>query len=137
MTQDKKDRITEEIWAVKAVMTRRTHQFTPPTDVIELPDRLVILIEIPGMRADDFQITLFNRSLIISGFRERPPFENPAYHQVEISFGEFRIEIALPGPVQQAQVSATYREGFLQIDLPRLLPSQVEISGGIDPEGQD
>lgn len=113
-------RFTEEIWAVRSVMVRRTSRtFAPPTDVIEFPDRLVVLIEIAGMRTADFQIALHNRNLIVSGIRERPPFDNPAYHRVEIGFGEFRVEIPLPWSVDQDQVGATYGEGFLQIDLPR------------------
>ncbi len=114
-------RFTEEIWAVQTVRVwRANRKFAPPTDVIEFPDRLVVLIEIAGMRTGDFQIALHNRSLIVSGTRERPPFDNPAYHRVEIGFGEFRVEIPLPWPVDQDQVSASYGEGFLQIDLPRL-----------------
>jgi len=123
------DRITEEVWAVQTVMVRRaSRRFTPPTDVIEFPDRLVVLIEIAGMQTEDFQITLLNRNLIVSGFRNRPPFDNPAYHQVEIGFGEFRVEIGLPWPVQQDEVGATYGEGFLQIDLPRLATEQIQIT---------
>jgi HSP20 family protein len=123
------DRITEEVWAVQTVMIRRANRrFTPPTDVIEFPDRLVVLIEIAGMRTEDFQITLLNRNLIVNGFRNRPPFDNPAYHQVEIGFGEFRVEIGLPWPVQQDEVNASYGEGFLQIDLPRLGTEHIHVT---------
>jgi HSP20 family protein len=122
--------------AFQSVMLRRsTRKFSPPTDVIELPDRLVILVEIAGMLGDSFKITLHDRTLIISGIRERPPFEHPAYHQVEIGFGEFRVGIRLPWSVQADEVTATYDEGFLQVELPRR-SQQIHIAG-INTEEQE
>lgn len=109
-------------------MLRRTNrQFTPPTDVIELESKLFVMVEIAGMRAPDFDITLHNRTLIISGIRDRLPLDSPAYHQVEISYGEFRVELALPWPVDREGISATYQHGFLFIELPRQPAEQVHI----------
>jgi HSP20 family protein len=103
------------------------HPFRPPTDVIELSDRLVVLVEIAGVRTNDLSITLLERHLVITGLRDMPQFENPAYHQVEIGFGEFRIEVTLPWPVNRDEVSASYEAGFLQIELPRKAARQIPI----------
>jgi HSP20 family protein len=109
-------------------MLRRANRlFAPPTDIIELEDKLLIMVEIAGMRATDFDIVLHNRTLTIVGMRERLPLENPAYHQVEINFGEFRIDLTLPWPVQRDGVSASYQHGFLYIELPRRPVEQVNI----------
>jgi HSP20 family molecular chaperone IbpA len=43
--------------------------FRPPTDVIELADRLVILIEIAGLRTIDLNVTLLERQVVISVVR--------------------------------------------------------------------
>lgn len=110
------------------VIARPTRPFVPPTDVIELADRLVVIVEIAGMRANDFNITLQQRRLIISGIRERPTLQdNPAYHQLEIGYGEFRLELAIPWPIDREAISAAYHDGFLQIDLPRQAATQVRI----------
>jgi HSP20 family protein len=101
--------------------------FTPPTDVIELAEKLMVLVEVAGMRPADFTITLVNHSLVINGVRERPTLRNAAYHQVEIGYGEFRVEVLLPWPVERDQVTATYREGFLQVDLPRRTEQQIRV----------
>lgn len=107
-------------WVVQGYMIFRPNsQFTPPTDVLEFPDRLLVLIEIAGMRAGDFTITLMNNYLVVAGRRERPVSQGAAYHQVEIGYGDFRLEIVLPWPVEQDEVGATYRDGFLQVELPR------------------
>ena len=122
------DPVSSRTWLAQSVTVRRSgRKFTPPTDVIEFPDRLVVLVEIAGMRAEDFQITLLNNRLIVHGARERPPFDNPAYHQVEIGFGQFRVEISLPWPILQDEVSAAYGEGFLQVDLPRRGSEQITV----------
>ena len=103
----------------QSLMSRQP-SFTPPTDVIELPDKIMVVMEVAGMRSSDLNITLVERHLIITGKRERPQQQlNPAYHQVEIGFGEFRVEIDLPWAADRDTVSATYEAGFLEVELPR------------------
>lgn len=132
------EHFTEQVWSVQAVMVRRSsRKFTPPTDVIEFADRLVVLVEIAGMRTSDFQITLHHRQLVISGYRDRPPFDNPAYHRVEIGFGEFRVEVSLPWPVLPEEVSASYGDGFLQVDLPRLQPEHMHSIDVVDMDEEE
>jgi HSP20 family protein len=101
------------------MILRPSRAFIPPADVIELDDKIVIMIEIAGMRTGDFNIALHHHRLIVSGRRERIHFPNCAYHQVEIGFGEFRIEFILPWQSDKDMVSASYQNGFLQIELPR------------------
>jgi HSP20 family protein len=109
----------ERRWVIQTYSVWRNRRFSPPTDVIELTDKLLVQIEIGGMRGSDFNIALLEHHLIISGVRPQPFFENPAFHQVEIGYGEFRIEVPLPWPVNHETVSAAYHDGFLQISLPR------------------
>lgn len=101
------------------MLIRTNRTFVPPTDVVELTDRLVVIVEIAGMEPNGFNITLHNRRLSISGTRTRPELAQPAYHQVEIGFGEFKVEVTLPWSVNRDEVSAAYQHGFLQIELPR------------------
>ena len=107
----------EDKWAI--LVRHSNGSFSPPTDVIELADKLLIVVEIAGIRSSDLNITLLERHLVIGGRRDRPKHPNPAYHQVEIAHGEFRIEVKLPWVVDREAVSATYEAGFLQIELPR------------------
>ncbi len=109
------------------MLRRANRQFTPPADIIELHDKLVVMVEIAGMRTQDFDISLHHRTLTISGVRERMIVDSPAYHQVEINFGEFRIDLSLPWSVQLEGVSATYQHGFLYVELPRQPAEYVRI----------
>jgi len=102
--------------------------FKPPTDVIELEDRLVILVEIAGMDAESFNIVTHNRDLVISGTRRRTALENPAFHQAEIGFGAFRLQVQLPWRADPQTISAQYDNGFLRIDLPRQTERQILIT---------
>jgi HSP20 family molecular chaperone IbpA len=115
-------------WVVQGYMVFRPNsQFTPPTDVVEFDDKVLVRIEIAGMKASDFSVSLTTNQLIVSGTRERPSFPGGAYHQVEIGYGDFRVEVGLPWPVDEDDVSAAYREGFLQIELPRRAERAIRI----------
>ena len=103
-------------------------KFKPPSDVIEAQDKFIIWVEIAGMQADDFRLSLLNRKLVISGSRVLPSVEsNTSYHQVEIETGEFRLEYTLTKAVDDAKVTANYNNGLLQIDLPYLPKKTVKV----------
>ncbi|MCC6614442.1 MAG: Hsp20/alpha crystallin family protein [Anaerolineae bacterium] len=134
--QDEKHDLTPEgghtggqSWRVESYVVWRgsNRRFSPPTDVIELPDKLLVVVEIAGMRAGDFNVVLLEGRIAITGVRERPSREHAAFHQVEIGYGEFRIEVSLPWSIDRDQVSANYRDGFLQVELPRLAQVQIRV----------
>jgi HSP20 family protein len=107
-------------------ITVRSPGWRPPTDVFELEDMIVVRMEIAGMRDDNFSIELNGRYLTIRGVRQDVP-ERRAYHQMEIRFGEFNIEIELPFHVDPDLVEASYSNGFLRVLLPRSHPRQIQI----------
>ena len=79
------------------VIVRHTTAWHPPTDVYEIDDRLVVVVEIAGMRDGDFNVTLQGQRLTISGTRRRMTGPDCAYYQLEISFGDFRTPSTCPG----------------------------------------
>jgi HSP20 family protein len=103
-----------------------TPAWRPPTDVFETDEAFIVRVEIAGMKEDDFLIELDQNALSIHGLRSDLP-ERRAYHQMEIYFGEFRIEMELPRPVIASQVQADYENGFLRVTLPKERPLQVRI----------
>jgi len=117
------------------VMMRQSNIWTPPTDVFELEDRLVVIVEIGGMRDGEFNVILQDRRLVISGTRRRIQHDRIAFHQMEVRYGEFRTEISLPWPVSREGVSATYKEGFLRVELPHARNQQIQIVN-VDMEEQ-
>ena len=100
-------------------MIRSTRTHRPPTDVIELADKILVLVEIAGMQTDDLNISLHERKLTISGSRRKPEHHHAAYHQLEIGFGEFKVELELPWTIEREAVTASYEAGLLAVELPR------------------
>jgi HSP20 family protein len=104
----------------------RAGVWSPPTDVYETEIAYVVRVEIAGMREEDFEITVEDGFLLISGSRPDVP-ERRAYQQMEIRFGKFETAVGIPGPVDLDTSHADYLEGFLTVTLPKAKPSQVQV----------
>lgn len=100
-------------------LVNRPHVWRPPTDLYETEQQIVIRIEIAGVKESDFQIILRNRRLLVTGMRSDVS-ERRAYHQMEIPFGEFAVEIEIPFAIQDEQIVPNYQDGFLRIVLPKI-----------------
>ncbi|MEE4194128.1 MAG: Hsp20/alpha crystallin family protein [Anaerolineae bacterium] len=107
-------------------LSKRSHTWRPPTDIFENNDGLIIRVEIAGMEENDFEIAIGGKKLTIQGNRPDTP-EKRAYHQMEIHYGEFFVDIDLPFPVIGENAEAIYRNGFLHIWLPKAQPRQIPI----------
>ena len=114
-----------------------SNRFSPPYDVIELKDRIIIVVEVAGIKAEDVKINLTDKRLVIHGVRKRPDFTGAANHRMEIGYGEFGLDISLSWFIKQQAVSASYRDGFLQVELPRQPEKQIRVVSGADKEKQD
>lgn len=100
--------------------------WSPPTDLFESEEALVVRVEIAGMREEDFEVALENNVLLIAGARSDSP-ERRAYHQMEIRFGKFATSVALPAPVDAESARAEYKDGFLTVTLPKAKPNQIKV----------
>ncbi len=107
-------------------MGTRSRVWSPPTDVFETAEAVVIRVEVAGMQNAEFSISLDGQILSIHGARLDQP-ERRAYHQMEIRFGEFSSQVELHWPIDHDGIEAKYEDGFLRITLPKAKPHQVEI----------
>ena len=113
----------------------------PKPDVYETPDELVVRIEVAGVRKESLHVSLSadNRVLSINGTRaERFVDERQKvrYYQLEVYFGSFERDVLLPPDVSvdRDKLSATYRDGFLVVTLPKT--AEVPTSRSIPIEEQ-
>ena len=104
----------------------RPHTWRPPTDMYETEEAIIVRVEIAGIREQDISIALEDRILTIHGIRPDTS-ERRAFHQMEIPYGEFNTEVELPAPVLSEGVEATYRDGFLQINLPKAHAQHIRV----------
>ena len=101
------------------LMTYRPH-WAPPCNVYELGDDIHVLVEIAGMRRDQLDLRIEPDRLILRGMRPEPEGARGNYQQLEIAFGEFALEVALPMPVDAEVARAWYQDGFLHVVLPKI-----------------
>jgi len=110
-----------------------SHEFwLPKTDVYETQNELVIRAEIAGVAQESLNVSLSGdqRTLSIRGARTEKHIDDRKkirYYQLEVYFGSFERDIPLPHDVSidADRISATYREGFLVVTIPKV--GKVEI----------
>jgi len=106
--------------------------WSPALDLYQSSDNVVAVIELPGMRKEDIDISLHDGTLTISGERKRDGTGNgDKAERTERYIGTFRRSIALPTRVDAGKVSATYRDGILIVTLPKaeeVKPKQIQVS---------
>jgi len=97
---------------------RRTRLF-PPINVLKQENNYKILAEIPGVKADEIELSVQGDTLTIKGERKpEVPGNNVSYHRRERSHGAFQRSISLPEKVDSDNIDANYKNGVLTIILP-------------------
>jgi HSP20 family protein len=106
--------------------------WSPALDLYQSNDNVVAVVELPGMRKEDIELSLHDGTLTISGERKRESSSTgEKAERTERYIGRFRRSIALPTRVDAGKVSATYRDGILTVTLPKaeeVKPKQIQVS---------
>jgi HSP20 family protein len=108
--------------------------FIPAVDVYEDQQKLVLKLEVPGIKQDDLQIHVENQTLTVKGERKFESDEKEEnFHRIERRYGSFMRSFSLPQTVDANGIEANYDAGVLTVSLPRKAeskPKQVKISIG-------
>lgn len=109
----------------QAILHRST-TWRPPTDIVESPQLVTVKIEVAGMKEEDIEVTLYEDALVINGERrdDHDALEGIYYHEAQIRYGLFRVEVFIPSPIDRNAVAARYENGMLSVDLPKLPEGQ-------------
>jgi HSP20 family protein len=107
---------------------------TPLVDVHETPEEIVVTAALPGMKADDVEITMTGQQLSLSGeFKADEEIKREQYLYRERRFGSFSRTIALPVRVQGERADASFTDGVLTLRIPKaeeVKPRQIRINAG-------
>src|SRR5687768_11861430 len=110
---------------------------TPPIDVHETADELIVTASLPGMKADDVEITMTGQTLTLRGeFKADDEISREQYLYRERRFGSFSRTLQLPVRVQGDRADATFTDGVLTLRVPKaeeVKPRQIRISAGAEP----
>ncbi|MEI9981615.1 MAG: Hsp20/alpha crystallin family protein [Edaphobacter sp.] len=108
--------------------------FVPAVDVYEDAEKLVLKLEVPGVKPEDVDIKLENQSLVIKGERKFESSEKAEnFHRIERRFGSFVRSFTLPQTVDMESVTASADAGVLTISLAKKAeaqPRQIKVQIG-------
>jgi HSP20 family protein len=94
-------------------------------DVFEDGAKIVVRLEVPGMKKGDFDIEVHDDALVVRGEKH---FESESsegrYHVLQCAYGSFNRTILLPAPIINNEVKANYENGVLKIELPKATPNR-------------
>lgn len=103
--------------------------WTPPVEVYETADTVVLVAELPGFQKDEVDISIEHNQLTLSGERKAP--EGREYHRSERWYGRFERSLVLPNSIDPDGIKAQLQNGILTVTLPKRAeakPRQIPVS---------
>ncbi len=108
--------------------------FAPAVDVFENGEKVVLKLDIPGIKEEDLDIRVENQTLSVRGERKFETEEKEEnFHRIERRYGSFYRSFSLPTTVDTENVAASYEAGVLKLELKKKAsaqPKQIKIGMG-------
>jgi HSP20 family protein len=94
--------------------------FAPPTEIEETPEEFLVKLDLPGISQKDVKVSLMGDTLTVRGERKLENTQkNGNVHHSERLYGSFERTFRLGAPVRNDGVTASYRDGVLEIHVPK------------------
>ena len=101
--------------------------FSPALNFVDKGDKYTLSVELPGMNKDETNIEIDDGTLVIKGEKKTEKEEKTNDRYVsERCYGSFRREVILPNDSVTEDISATYQNGVLSIDIPKVKATEKE-----------
>ncbi len=98
---------------------------TPKVDVVERDAEIMVRAELPGVNKNNLDVSVTDDNVTIKATTKSEREEEKGnYHRHEISEGSFSRTIALPASVQSDQSKASFKNGVLELTLPKAAPAK-------------
>ena len=95
-------------------------RLVPAVDVIEHADGYHFYFEMPGLKSDSVDVRIEDDRLVVEAERKRPEWPKDAeVHIAERAYGPLRRVFAMPEDGGQAGIKASYRDGVLEVTVPK------------------
>jgi len=96
------------------------NDWSPPVDIYETGDGIVLKVELPGVNKDDVSVEVKDNVLTLKGERLLDPkIKDEHYYRKERSFGKFNRSFSLQEPIKPDLIKASFKEGVLTVEIPR------------------
>ena len=126
------DRLFEDSYV--SPLTWRTldgEMLSPALDVHQTSDDIIVQAALPGLKADDVDITITGQTLTIRGeFKADEKVSRDQYLYRERRYGSFNRQLQLPVRVQGDAATATFEDGLLTLRIPKVeevKPRQIQV----------
>src|SRR4030095_6729363 len=128
MMQDEIDRLFTSLWPkTRHNLTNGDAAWRPSLEVHEEADKIVVKASIPGVKKDAISVSLMDDILTIKGERKHEHEEKKeTYLLFEGNYGSFHRTLQLVRPVKADAVKAEYKDGILEIQLPKAEESKTK-----------
>jgi len=94
--------------------------WTPSVDIYETPETIVLKAELPGLSREDIEIQIRDNALSLKGERRfAKDAQQENYLRIERAYGAFQRSFTLPATIQQDKIRAVFRDGVLELTLPK------------------
>jgi HSP20 family protein len=94
--------------------------WAPAVDIVDEKDQIKVKADLPGMKKEDIDINLDNDILTIKGEKkEEKEIKEKDFVRSERYYGAFHRAFTLPATVDSSKVNASYKDGVLEITLPK------------------
>lgn len=101
-------------------MGRREEGFAPAIDVSETSNAFIVEAAVPGLKAEDLNVSVENNVLTISGeIRQEAESGERNYHRIERRYGKFQRVLTLPNTVKVDAINASMTNGVLRLEIPK------------------
>lgn len=131
--RDEFDRVYKSLFREGGPLAQARAVEHPALNIWEDAEALKIEAELPGLKADDLDLSVLGSELTIQGRVTTAPPEGQTFHRRERPAGEFRRVVRLPVDVEGDKIAATLSNGVLLITLPKAAvakPKKIQVSAG-------
>lgn len=109
--------------------SKAVHSYSPAVDILETPEQIELHVSVPGFEKTDFQLSLEQNRLTISGERKlAEKEEGKTWKRIESQYGAFSRTFTLSEQINKDQIRAGYVNGILVITLPKHVTESKPVS---------
>lgn len=128
------DRFFDDFWRTTARAPARAAEFEPAVDVVEHENAFELRVELPGVKAEEIDISVDGNTLTLRGERNYSDEQRKkdGYYRLERRYGRFQRMFTLPQTVDSAAIAADLTNGVLTLKLPKqelAKPRRIAVSG--------
>ena len=125
------DRLFEDSFVRPSGLLPALRAEAPAVDMYQTDKDVVVKASLPGMKAEDVDISVTGDMLTLKGeYREEQEVNEEKYFRKEMRFGSFVRSLEIPVPVKVDKAEAVFEDGVLTLTMPKIeavKPRQVKV----------